>query len=291
MSNPPRVAITGATGFVGSALVEHFARKGWQVVALVRNRPKKSPQNITYVEYDLSRPLDAEKLADIDYLVHAAYIKQDRQHPQAFQTNIDAAKSIIDAARRQGVKKCLFISSMSAHPAAISAYGRQKLAIEKIFTGKNCLSIRSGLIIGNGGLVKQMVNFMSSKHLVPLVDGGRQPLQIIAIDDLVTVVDKLLRSRLSGRYTVATPEVYSYKQLYQAISRQLNIKVLYVPVPFFVLINLVRLINLLPVPVAVNPDNALGLKALRSVNTKSDLKKIGVTLKPLQDALLPLKFD
>ena len=61
---------------------------------------------------------------------------------------------------------------------------------------------------------------------------------------------------------MATPDVYSYKELYKAISHQLKIKVLFVPVPFFVLINGLRLLNLLPIPIAVNPDNALGLKTL-----------------------------
>jgi nucleoside-diphosphate-sugar epimerase len=280
----PTVAITGASGFLGTKLVEYFTARGWHVKALVRT-PRPDTANVTYVAYDIAKPVSDDVLADADYLVHAAYVKQDRQHPDAFQQNITAAKSLVTAARRHKLKKCLFMSSMSAHEDAISAYGKQKLAIEKVFNGKGCVAIRSGLIIGNGGLVKEMVGFMRSKHMVPLVGGGKQPLQIIAIDDLVTTIDKLLQSNLSGIYTVATPEVYSYKQLYRAISRQLHIKVLFVPIPFFILINLLRIINLLPIPLAVNPDNALGLKALIAVDTAPDLKKIGVKLRPLEQAL------
>ena len=285
----PCIAITGANGFLGTALVDHFAKKGWRVKALVRSPAKSVRKNLTYVSYDLSEPVHDSLLQDVDYLVHAAYIKQDRQHPDAFELNIQAAKKLAAAAKKQGLKKCLFLSSMSAHEEAISAYGKQKLAIEKTFSGPNCVSIRSGLIIGNGGLVKQMVEFMRSKHMVPLVDGGQQPLQVISVKDLVTVIDKLLQSRLSGVLTVATPEVYTYRQLYQAISEQLEIKVLFVPVPFFVLINLIRLINLLPVPIAVNPDNALGLKALRSADTTLDLKRIGIKLQDLEAALAASK--
>jgi nucleoside-diphosphate-sugar epimerase len=285
MTKKPTIAITGANGFLGSALVDHFVKDGWQVVALVRRPPELYRKNVSYVKYDLNKPIGSNALKGVTYLVHAAYVKQDRKHPDAFNINIKAAENIFAAAEKQNIKKCLFMSSMSAHEEAISDYGKQKLAIEKIFSGPRCISIRSGLIIGNGGLVKQMVDFMRTKHMVPLVDGGKQPLQIVAISDLVKVVDKLLTSNISGMLTIATPEVYSYKDLYLAISQRLNINVLYVPVPFFALINIIRLVNLLPVPIAVNPDNALGLKALRSTKTGPDLKRIGVKLKTLQYAL------
>jgi hypothetical protein len=58
-----------------------------------------------------------------------------------------------------------------------------------------------------------------------------------------------------------------------------------VPIPFFLLINLIRLVNLLPIPIAVNTDNALGLKQLRSAETAYDLKKIGIKLKNLEESL------
>jgi nucleoside-diphosphate-sugar epimerase len=284
-SKSPTIAITGANGFLGKTLVAYFSNKGWKVVALVRQTPEAQQRNVKYKEYDLSSQLDPKVLNDIDYLVHTAYVKQDRQHPDAYKTNVKAAKNIVIALEKQKFKKCLFVSSMSAHDEAISAYGKQKLAIEKIFNGPNFVSIRSGLIIGNGGLVKQMVEFMRSKHVVPLVEGGKQPLQIVSVDDLAVVIDKVLQSQLSGVLTIATPEVYSYKKLYEAISKKLKIKVLFVPIPFFLLINLIRLVNLLPIPIAVNTDNALGLKQLRSAETAYDLKKIGIKLKNLEESL------
>jgi len=61
---------------------------------------------------------------------------------------------------------------MSAHDGAESVYGRQKLAIEQLFNTKKDISLRGGLIIGNGGIVKEMVMFMRSKHLVPLIGGA-----------------------------------------------------------------------------------------------------------------------
>jgi nucleoside-diphosphate-sugar epimerase len=285
----PVVAITGGSGFLGNALVRHFLEQGWSVKVLSRGSLRNTNKNLTYVHYDMHEKLDAGVLSNVDYLVHAAYIKQDRHNPKAFDINISAAKQLYAAAKQSHVKKCLFMSSMSAHKQAISSYAKQKLAIEKIFSGNNSISIRAGLIVGNGGIVKQMIGFMRSKHMVPLVGGGKQPLQIVSVDDLVIVIDKLLTSRLSGVLTIATNEVYSYKQFYRAIAKQLDIKVLFIPIPFFVLQTMIRIINGLHLPLAINNDNLLGLKALRSVDTRSDLNKVGVKLRSLEIALGSIK--
>jgi nucleoside-diphosphate-sugar epimerase len=285
------IAITGANGFLGSALVEYFAKKGWKVIALARKPPAGKPvhKNISYLSYDLSVPINVEAMNKVDYLIHTAYVKHDRKHPESYEVNINAAEDIMSYVRKNNIKKIIFISSMSAHKQAKSSYGQQKLAIEKIFKGPKFINIRSGLIIGNGGIVMEMIGFMRSKHLVPLVDGGKQPLQIISVDDLVVSIDNLLASELYGTYTLANPEIYSYKQLYFTISKILSIKVILVPMPYVMLINLIRLADLLPISIAISPDNIMGLRYLKAVNTTEDIKKIGVKLKNLDEALGGIK--
>ena len=69
----------------------------------------------------------------------AAYVKQNKNHPDAFELNLRAAEQLVANARKHNVKKSLFMSSMSAHKDSSSAYGKQKLAIEAIFSGGLCL--------------------------------------------------------------------------------------------------------------------------------------------------------
>lgn len=246
-------------------------------------------KNITYKKYDLADQLDDSYFQGVDYLVHTAYVKQDRNHPDAMNINVTAAEQLVTAAKEFKLKKSLFMSSMSAHAGAESVYGKQKLAIEKLFTTKGDVVVRSGLIIGNGGIVDQMISFMKSKRLVPLVGGGKQPLQIIALADLVQTIDKLLTSTLNGTFTVATQQVYTYKEFYQAISKQLSIRVWYVPVPLPLLIGALKLVSLLHLPLAINQDNVLGLKHLRAVKNSADLEKIGIAPKSLEEALRVIK--
>jgi nucleoside-diphosphate-sugar epimerase len=285
-SKQPTVLITGASGFLGSTLVEYFASKGWRVIGLVRNpEGQTAHKNVRYEKYDITKPVNKELFKGANYLVHTAFIKYGRQHPDAMSINLKGAKSLLAASRENKLQKNIFLSSMSAHHQAKSVYGKQKLAIEALFNTNHDVAVRSGLIVGNGGIVKNMVDFMKSKRMVPLIDGGTQPLQIIAVYDLARTIERLLTTKVSGVLTIATPTVYSYKQFYQAIARQLGITVLYVPVPFWALLGAMRAVSALHLPLSVNEDNLWGLKMLRSADTTHDLKKIDITLDSLEKAL------
>lgn len=285
MNKQQTVAITGANGFLGGRLAAHFQQQGWQVVALVRRPDEGQDSGVRYAAYDLTKPVDDSMLKGVDLLVHTAYVKQGKDYPKAMNVNVTAAKRLLTASRKNKVKKNVFISSMSAHDAAESVYGRQKLAIEKLFAGKQDVVLRCGLIIGNGGIVKQMVDFMRTKHAVPLVGGGGQPLQTIAVYDLARIIEKLYTDNIHGLFTVATPKVLTYREFYQIVSRSLQLKVLFIPIPYSVLVGMIKMIRALHLPLAVSEENVLGLKHLIAVDTTSDLKKIDVELDSLETAL------
>lgn len=293
MPRKPTVIITGANGLVGTQLVQYFASKGWSVKALVRN-PKRfsSSSNVTYSSYSLEKPVDPAVFKGADYLIHTAFMKQDRKHPDAFKVNVKAAASLLQASRKYKLKKNLFMSSMSAHDEAISTYGKQKLAIEKLFDSAHDINFRSGLIIGDGGIVRDMTQFMKSKHAVPLIGGGKQPLQVIGVYDLVTAIERgLTDPSLHGTFTVATSQVYTYRSFYQAIAQQQKLHVLYVPVPFWVLMSVIRTATALHVPLDFNEDNLLGLKKLIAVDNKKDLAALRIKPDSLKTILRKTTFS
>jgi nucleoside-diphosphate-sugar epimerase len=284
-SKQPTIIITGAGGFLGSHLVAHFADQGWQVLGLVR-QPKKALKkrpNIRYITYDLAKPFDETIFKGVDYLVHA--VKHDTMLPDAMQVNIEGAQRLLAASRKYKLKKNVFISTMSAHDDAISRYGKQKLAVEQLFNTKHDVILRAGLIVGNGGIVQQMADFMRRRHAVPLIGGGTQPLQIIAVYDLAHLIERVLAPDATGTFVAATPKVYTYKVFYQAIAVERGIKVLYVPVPFGLLLGAFRLAQRLNLSLSMNEDNLLGLKMLRSMDSAPGLERLGVHLDSLQTAL------
>jgi nucleoside-diphosphate-sugar epimerase len=288
-SEQPTIFITGASGFIGSRLVAYYAAKGWNVVGLVRNPDGCSTRdNVRYVACDLFKPFDARIFEGIDYLVHTAYVKYDRMHKDAMDVNVHGTERLLSAARTHGVRKSIFLSSMSAHADAVSVYGRQKLAVEALLNAPGDVVMRCGLVIGNGGIVQQMASFLQTKRIVPLVGGGTQPLQIISVHNLLQVTERILERDLRGRFVIANPKVYAYKELHRALGAQLGVKPLFVPVPFYALLAGIRLITLLRLPLAVNEDNLWGLKMLRAIDNSADIKEIDVDLDTLQEALARL---
>ncbi|HUB93414.1 MAG TPA: NAD-dependent epimerase/dehydratase family protein [Verrucomicrobiae bacterium] len=282
----PTIAITGANGFLGSALIEHFTAKGYSVIALVRKTHTSTNPLVTYRQYDITKPISKNTLQGADFLVHTAYVKYGRRgSPDAMEVNIKGAENLLVASKQARIKKTVFISTMSAHESATSIYGRQKLAIEKLFLEEDGVVLRSGLILGHGGIVQDMAAFMKSKHVVPVIGGGKQPLQTIAIYDLAKVVETALSPKLHGLFTVATSTIYTYKSFYQALAKSLGIRVAFIPVSYHVLMAAFRSAAVLRLPLNLGEDNLRGLQQLRSADTAPDLKRLGVTIDDLETAL------
>jgi nucleoside-diphosphate-sugar epimerase len=281
----PTVIITGAGGYLGSALVQHLVDQGWRVIGLVRHAERYKTPGVTYKEYDLAKSFDDALFKGADYLVHTAYVKYDRQHQDALDVNVSGAERLVAASRKHGLKHNVFMSTMSAHDGGTSVYAQQKLRIEELFHTKRDTVLRAGLIIGDGGIVKQMAGFMKTKRLVPLVGGGKQPLQIIAVYDLVQLIADVLQAGLSGTYTVAHPTVYQYKDFYSLLGERLGVKPLFLPVPFFAIQSLLRVADLARVSLSISEDNLNGLKHLIAVDNIHDLEVLRVTLDDLPTAL------
>ncbi|MEL6287961.1 MAG: NAD-dependent epimerase/dehydratase family protein [Pseudomonadota bacterium] len=165
----PTVAITGATGFIGRAVVRAFAANGaWDVRALVRQDAPDLTGEVTaagfnlsaghaavssHVVGDLREPSDLPRaLTGVDVLVHAAarahVLSNTAGDPDAafHAANVQASVSLAEAARAVGVRRLIFLSSIGVHGDAtardtaiteqspfspLTAYTRSKLAAER----------------------------------------------------------------------------------------------------------------------------------------------------------------
>ncbi len=288
MTATKTIAITGANGFVGSALTSHFAAQGWHVIALMRRPPVTPKEHIEYHHYDLAEPLKSDLLQGVDYVVHAAYIPLSPTNPDAYTLNKQGATALLKQARAQGTK-VIFISSLSAQAGAQSSYGKQKYEIEQILSSTEA-AVRPGLIIGNGGLVRDMAAFVQKYHAAPLIGGGTQPLQIIGIGELVTGIDLLIQKNLHGVFTLASDTSYTYKSFYRALAARLDIRLRLVPLPFWAAHFLVWAASAAHLHLGITQDSVNGLKKMRRLSTETDLKVVGLSIRSLDDALAKTDF-
>ena len=183
MSDKPVIAITGANGFIGSYLVGMLREKGYRVIAFSREPQVEADPGVAHRRFDLAAQDEPINLAGCDVLVHCAYAKV-KNAAEADAVNLAGTRRLYEAAKKAGMKRFLFLSSLSAHEGAISQYGRIKLAIEKMLDVEKDLILRPGLTLGHGGVFGNILRAVQRSWVIPLVDGGRQRMQGIDIEDL-----------------------------------------------------------------------------------------------------------
>lgn len=278
------VAVTGATGFIGRHLCEGFRRLGWDVRALARDTSAYpfAEGGIRLFGCDLPDALDERALRGARAVIHCAYVTRHRDLEQARRVNDEGTRRVLMASRAEGVDRFVFISSQSAHPQALSYYGRSKLQLETLMTPGRDLIIRPGLVLGSGkaGLFHRMCDTMRRARVIPLFGGGRQPLQTVHIDDLRAAIFSALEKEITGCFTVAEPAPIEMRRFLQMLAVRLGRRPLFLPVPLTPSLAALRAIEWMRIPFPVSSENLLGLKQMRAVDTTADLETLDVTARP-----------
>jgi NADH dehydrogenase len=282
-----RIAITGAGGLVGSALCRHLAAAGFAVNALAR-RPVAAAPGITPFACDLPGTIDPTSLAGCAAVIHAAYHTRGGRSPEARRTNEEGTRALLAAARRAGIERFIFVSSISAQPDAPSYYAQSKLALESELDSARDLAVRPGLVLGHGGLFERMAKTVRRSRFVPVIGSGRQPVQTIHIDDLAEAFISALERQITGRLTVAEPEAITMRSLIRMIGEAVGRRPVTVPMPPGLTLAATRLAERLGIPLSVSSDNLQGLLVIRAVDCRADLERLGLNPRPASQSVREL---
>jgi len=276
VSNKPIAVITGANGFVGSALASAFADRGWHIRAGVRRPGEYTGPGETF-DCELPRTLNAAAFADARVVIHAAWAMRLRDRRQAMTTNLGGSRRVIEAARQAGAR-LIFVSSCSAHKRSQSLYGQGKLAVEQLLDPQSDLVIRPGLVVGPGGLFARMVESVRRTPVIPLIDGGRQPVQTIAVEELCEGVLRAIERDLRGRLVLAHPQGIASGAMMGLIAQQLNRRRLFLPIGSAPFLMAARAAEGLGFTLPITSENLLGLRSMIRQRSDEDLKKLGLEL-------------
>lgn len=187
-----RIAITGANSSVGCSLLQQLSsRPDITAVAGVRSESARSklPQgdNIEprLVSFDKSTSLD-EAFSGCDCVLHLAGILIESKTSKYQAANVDATVAVVEAAKKAGVKRLIFISVVGADSQSRNSYFKSKGDAEQAImnSGLEAVVLRTPILLGPGTAGAGAIVGMASQPKVKILGGGDYTMRPLDVDDL-----------------------------------------------------------------------------------------------------------
>lgn len=238
-----RCLVTGATGFVGRALVARLRASGHVVRGLAR-RPAPTGATELVVADLADLPIDTTIGRGIDVVFHLAAKTHDmaeRAGAEAdyHRANVEGTRRLLDATHGHDVRRVVFVSSVKAidegnrEPAAeqtptrpLTPYGRSKLEAEQLVTQAAARSafdtvcLRFPLVYGPGqrGNLQRMIATIDAGRFPPPPANGNQR-SMLHIDNAVAALMLAGTQPVAGSrtYIVTDARPYSTREIYDAV--------------------------------------------------------------------------
>ena len=239
------ILITGATGYIGRRLVVRLIAQGEKPRCLVRdiNRAKRilHSDNVELVPGSTTSPdsLDAA-VQGVDTIVHAAFLTADRKQSTGNEyekTNVQGTANLIKAAKKAQIKRIIEISGLGTKPDKPGSYMQGRYLSEKMLkeSGLDWTIIQPSVLFGrNAPFIKGLADLIRIAPVVPLIGGGKIMFQPIWVEDVVTVIDKVLQDptgTAKRTYTIGGPAYYSFSQIIDVLLKTMHKQRIKAPAP------------------------------------------------------------
>jgi nucleoside-diphosphate-sugar epimerase len=269
-----KICITGISSFVGQSLANECVTAGHSVFGTSTIVSKLNAFNC--VQWSLDVEPRKEWFKDVDVVVHLAWDVR----PGQKNKNVAGTLRFAELAKQSGVRRQIFVSSCSAHERAQSEYGIGKFECEKYFLGHRMNVIRPGLVIGNGGGFKNLIDYVQKNKLIPLIDGGGQRIPVIGLDDLtqylIYVIDSEPASTIFKSFYWDSPQ---FKTILTTIGNLLDKKILFISVNSWIILKVLKLAAIFRLALPVSKEQVIGYISNKDIDLRPtsidfiDLKK------------------
>jgi dihydroflavonol-4-reductase len=260
MEDPKIISVvTGASGFVGSHLVDKLLNKGHSVKCILRSSSSRKWLEGKPVEIFDCGLFDNETLkkilVDADYLFHVAGVVKAKDVEGYFKGNVETTKVLIDVLKEVNpkIKRMIITSSMTACgpsldgkpcteetvPHPITTYGRSKRAQEELaLSSKDNLAItivRLHAVYGERDT--EIFQFFKTymMGLMALIGFDKKKLNLIHVQDAVDGIYQAAFSEKSKGeiYFLASEDIYDWNMIGDAIAKATGRKALILRIPHF----------------------------------------------------------
>ena len=261
MITSPLAVVTGASGFVGSHIVDELLRQGARVRAVVRGTSSRRWLEGKGIELADARLDDAGALAraleGADWIVHAAGLTSARNAAEYHEANVIGTERVLRAADGASVRRFLYVSSQAAagpsltglpvneeqHPHPVSVYGESKLRGEQLVRMAAdrlpITVIRPPAVYGPRDAAILKAFLAGKRHIEPVLR-KRGRFSIVHAADLAAAVHAALTKEeaVGHIFFACEPDVTDYAELGAAVREALGTWTMRVEIPHGALVAL-----------------------------------------------------
>ena len=240
---PPRIAIAGATGYIGGRLAPRLLEAGYAIRCLARSPGKLQGRDwagkpgVEILKSDLSEPASlAANLAGCEsayYLVHsmtsagAEYAEQDRRLALTFAT----------AACEAGVQRIIYLGGLGETGPELSEHLSSRRDVEEALAsgGVPVTVLRAAMIIGSGSASFEILRYLVERLPVMITPKWvSTPCQPIAVRNVIGYLIGTLNDAATagGVFDIGGPEVLCYRDIMRIMAEELGLRPRWIlPVP------------------------------------------------------------
>jgi NADH dehydrogenase len=256
------IAVTGASGFVGSRLVRRLASLRRPVRALVRSVESTSKEgrlaglDVDVVEADVTRAETLPKaMAGVSAVVHTVAVAVEKRPGTYEKVNYQGTVNVVEAARASGTRRFINMSQLGASPDLpypfLASKGRAQAYVAA--SGLDWTGLRPSVIWGpEDEFANTFARLAPLSPLVyPIVGNGQAPFQPIWVEDVVTCVVRSLDdpTTIGQEYELGGPETLTLEEIERRTFEAIGARRVFVRVPLPIMRGVVTLMEtLLPSP-------------------------------------------
>jgi NADH dehydrogenase len=224
-----RIAVTGASGFVGKNLRNFLHKKKINVLGISRKNFRKHSSEVKITSTNLLESKLQTKLKNYDVLVHLIGIGRESPKSTFEEINLNLTKNVIKACKNAGIKKIIFISGLGVSKNNQSDYFISKYNAEReiINSGLDYTIFRASYIMGKTDYLTKALSMQMKKGTIIVPGSGKYRLQPIFVLDVAKIIlEAILEKKFSKKIIdLVGPQKISFEDFVKLFTKNTRVKI------------------------------------------------------------------
>jgi uncharacterized protein YbjT (DUF2867 family) len=277
------ITVYGGSGFLGRHVVRALAKRDYRIRVAVRRpelanflQPLGRVGQIHAVQANLRHAPSVDAAArDAKVLVNLVGILAEGGRQRFDTVHTYGAEQVALAASARGAR-LVHVSAIGADENSPAHYARSKAAAERLVLAAQPQTVimRPSILFGpEDDFFNRFASLARMSPALPLIGGGLSRFQPVFVGDVAKAIADGVDGKLGAGtiYELGGPNVQTFKQLIQCVLATIERKRMLVPIPFFVARLQAMVLQFMPAPLTLTPDQ---VELLRVDNVVSEAAKI-----------------